>query len=492
MQVECAERLGPLIEKPKRVKILVGGRGSTKSTFVADYVLACMSQGQLWCCGREFQNSIDESVHRLLLDEIDRLEFAGFRSDNTHIYHQSGGRNFYKGLARNVRSLKSMLSGVDGLWIEEGESLTDETLRVLTGSVRVSAKDAQRKIAGEEIKMPEIWITMNRGSINDPVSKKLLARAEPSLERCGLYEDDYMMVVEINYDHIPQSWFLASGLEQERQDDWQNMSRAEYDHKWHGKYLESVENAIIKPDWFDACVDAHTKLGFQPQGIEVVAHDPADSGDDKALAYRHGSVIIDARARAFGDVNDACDWATGYAVDVKADEFVWDADGMGLSLKRQVADSLKGKKVTITAFSGGAGVDRPDAKYEPLEGEVSKSKSNRQTFYNKRAQYYWLLRDRMFRTWLAVEKGKYINPDDLISFSSKIPDLRRLRSELCRIPRKENGAGKIQIMNKVQMKQMNIESPNLGDSVMMTLAAGQLHAQQDVDCSVPEAFSAFR
>lgn len=467
MKINCAKKLGPLLQKPKRIKIIVGGRGSTKSTFAADYVLACMSQGQLWCCSREFQNSLDESVHRLLEDEIERLGFAGFTSSATNLTHSSGGRNFYRGLARNVTSVKSMLSGVDGLWIEEGESLSDSTLRVLTASVRLSALDSERLIAGEDVKMPEIWITMNRGSIADPVSKKWLKRAERDLERCGYYEDDMIMVVEVNYDDIPKSWFNASGLEQERQDDLENLSRAQYDHKWHGKYLEVVENSIIAPEWFDACIDAHVKLGFQALGQERIAYDPADSGDDKAICYIHGSVVKDVVSTSSGDVNSATDWATFYAAERKPDAFTWDADGMGMGLKQQIYDTLGQKRLIIEAFRGSEGADDPDMIYQRVDSEIKSPKTNKETFANKRAQYYWTLRDRMLKTYKAVKDGKMYNPDELISFSSEIDELDALKAEVCRIPRKP--AGRIQLLSKPEMKRLGIQSPNRADALMMCM-----------------------
>lgn len=467
MRIKCAKKLGVLLGTPKRVKILVGGRGSTKSTFVADYVLSCMSQGQLWCCSREFQNSIDESVHRLLADEIDRLGFGGFDVLSAGISHASGGRNFYRGLARNITAVKSMLSGVDGLWIEEGESLSDSTLRVLTASVRLSAADAERKIAGADVRMPEIWVTMNRGSINDPIARKWLKRAEPDLERCGYYEDETVMVVEVNYTDIPKSWFEASGLEQERADDLANLSRAQYDHKWHGKYLEVVENAIILPEWFDACIDAHKVLGFQPLGQERMAYDPADCGDDKAFAYVHGSVVLDVRSTSSGDVTTATEWATWTAGDRKPDVFTWDADGMGMGLKKQIYDALDGKRMTIEAFRGSEGADDPDVIYQRVENEVKTPKTNKETFANKRAQYYWVLRDKMLKTYKAVTAGRMCAPEDLISFSSEIEDLPALKAELCRIPRKP--AGRIQLLSKPEMKRLEIPSPNRADAVMMCM-----------------------
>ena len=179
IKIEYVKNLHPIFTKPKRIKIIVGGRGSTKSTGVADYVAALVSNGQLWCCARENQNSIEESVHRTILDEISRLGITGFEDTKTSITHEaSGGRTFYRGLARNITSLKSTLSGVDGLWIEEGEDISANTLRVLTASVRLNAKDSARLIAGEDVKMPEILITMNRGARTGAVAQKWLLRAE--------------------------------------------------------------------------------------------------------------------------------------------------------------------------------------------------------------------------------------------------------------------------------------------------------------------------
>ena len=197
VNIEYVKNLTPIFTIPKRIKIIVGGRGSTKSTGVADYISSQMASGQLWCCAREHQNSIEESVHRTILDEIDRLGFQGFDDTKTSITHVSGGRSFYRGLSRNITSLKSTLTGVDGLWIEEGEDLSDNTLRVLTASVRLNATDTQKKIAGEDTKMPEIIITMNRGSRKGAVAKKWLERAESQLEKTGYYEDGLLMVVEI-------------------------------------------------------------------------------------------------------------------------------------------------------------------------------------------------------------------------------------------------------------------------------------------------------
>lgn len=473
ISIDYVDKLHPVFTIPKRIKIIVGGRGSTKSTGVAGYVDTRMMGGEIWCCAREQLNSIEESVHRTLLDEIERIGLPGFNDTKTNITHSSGGRTFYRGLARNISSLKSTLSGVAGLWIEEGEDLSDNTLRVLTASVRRNATDTQKAMAGEDVKMPEIIITMNRGSRSGAVAKKWLARAEKELEKCGYYEDDLVMIVEMNYTDMPQDWFELSGLEEERSDDFDMMSRSQYDHKWKGKYLESVDNPIILPEWFDACVDAHIKLGWKVTGKKIVSHDPSDCGpDDKGLAFRHGSVFLDVKTIPIGDVNEGLDQATDYAIQVGADEFNWDGGGLGLGLRREVAENLKGQDIKQTMFNGAEGAAFPEALYQPLTGDVkaAKARTNKNSFMNQRSQFYSILADKMYRTYQAVVKGIYHNPDEMVSFSSEIEEIEMLRSELTRVPKVPNGAGKIQIMSKKEMKANKIDSPNMGDAVMMSQA----------------------
>ena len=73
-----------------------------------------------------------------------------------------------------------------------------------------------------------------------------------------------------------------------------------------------------------------------------------------------------------------------------------------------------------------------------------------------------------------MTKGEYIDPDNLISFSSSIKLLQKLRSELCRIPKKYNPSGLIQIMSKEDMRKLGISSPNIADSVMMAMEAPEV------------------
>jgi phage terminase large subunit len=287
------------------------------------------------------------------------------------------------------------------------------------------------------------------------------------LERDGIYEDDLHLVIVMN--HSDNYWFPEE-LEQERLWDYQNLPRALYDHIWMGAFNDSVENAIIPAEWFDACIDAHIKLGFKPQGAIIATHDPSDGGDNKGYALRHGSVFIDIQEKTDGDVNEGMDWALDSAIGAGADFFAWDGDGMGAPLRRNADNALQGKKCTPVMFRGSEGPYMPEAIYQPTANTtIRQSAKIKDVFRNKRSQCYIRLQDRVYNTYRAVVHGEYCDPDELISFSSNIKCMGRLRSEVCRLPLKPNGNGFIQMMTKIEMKKLDIPSPGLSDSVMMSL-----------------------
>jgi phage terminase large subunit len=412
-------------------------------------------------CFREFQNSIEDSVHSLLKDEIIRMELGGFNVLSTSITHSNGGVFKFRGLNRNADAMKSM-HGFKRFFVEEAQTISDESLKLLTPTLREDDS--------------EIWMSANPMSSADPFSQRFINPFQRELDRDGYYEDDMHMIVVSNYNDNP---FFPEVLENERLFDQAHLSIAEYEHIWEGKFNDTVQGAIIAVEWFNSAIDAHLKLGFKQLGATIVTHDPSDErkdgkGDPAGLAVRHGSVVIDVQEKVDGDVNDKADWATLWARDYQADVFRWDCDGLGVSLKRQISTALDGMRVDIDMFKGSEGVDNPGDVYQP-DDQIDKlnAKTNAQTFRNKRAQYYWYLRDRFYNTHLAVTRNEYRDPDTLISLSSEIDCMDRLRSEVCRIPKKYNANGLIQIMSKEDMARLKppIPSPNLADSLMMGMKA---------------------
>ena len=456
-KIQVPEKLQPLIEKRKRFKVAYGGRGGGKSVSYASWFNLQVMGGALIGCFREYQNSISDSVYSLIINQIKKYNMPGFKINKTEIDHENGGGYRFKGLSRSIEAIKSM-HGFNGFWLEEGQFISEESLKILTPTLR------------EEYS--ELWISANALSSADPFAQRFIVPFQKDLDKNGYYEDDLHLIVKIN--HSDNKWFPQS-LELERQHDQKTLSRAMYDHIWEGAFNDSVEDSIIKAEWFDAAIDAHKKLGIKPTGAIICSHDPSDLGtDDKGLIIRHGILIKEAKSRSFGDINEGADWALDAAINAKADLFVWDIVGVGTGLKRQVSQALTGKKIDFKMFCSSDDPDNPEKVYEPVEETDQKQKKNKDLFFNKRAQFYWMLRDKFYSTYLAVEKKQYINPDKLISISSDIEDLRLLRSEVCRIPRIYNTLGKIQIMSKQKMKKLKIQSPNLADSLMMSLEAPEL------------------
>lgn len=455
VNVQVPKKLLPLFIKEKPLKIAVGGRGSGKTISFSDAFLKFCDDGERVICAREFQNSIEESVHSSLIRRIQHHDISSLHPGAKSIHSDTGGKIVYVGLARNIGSIKSF-DGAKRVWIEEGQYISQESIDLLFPTIRENGS--------------EIWVSMNRGSSKDAISKSFLSIAEKDLSESGYYEDDYMIVVEVNYQDNP--WFPEK-LEIQRKRDFESISRAKYDHIWRGKYSDTIDNAIIEPSWFDACVDAHKKLNINISGKEVLSYDPADTGDDKALAIKHGILFKDVIARSDGRIDTSTDWATSTALENRVDVFIYDEVGIGGGLTRQISDNLKGKNIIISPFKGSDSPLDKESYYNDIKssGDMeSAQKTNGEMFTNRRAQSYWYLRDAMFRTWMAVEHGKYIDPDELVSFSSDIKNIDMLRSEICSIPRKYVSSGKIQIMSKVEMKnKLKLSSPNMADACAMAM-----------------------
>jgi len=283
--------------------------------------------------------------------------------------------------------------------------------------------------------------------------------------------------------------------------DEKNLSRAKYDWIWEGHFNDEVEDSIIKPEWYDAAIDAHKidhlKKVFRPLGARIASHDPSDTGADaKALACRHGSIITHVKEKLEGDISDGCDWATDEAVRLDADWFVWDGDGMGTGLKKQISIAFDGKHTKYHMFRGslsGKGQDRAEKIYLPSDGdEDTKPKKYKETFKNNRAQYYiGELARRLENTYKCVVKGEYIDPEDMLSFDSEgIDNPVQLRSEICRVPRKHNGNGLEQVMDKKEMARQGIKSPNMSDAVMMCLFTPKAK-KKPANVSIPNSFNHF-
>lgn len=468
-KIQLPAKILKAVKTKKRFKVLIGGRGSAKSSSITKVMLMKMEAERAdILCLREFQSSIDDSVHKLFKESIYEMgiEDRFYIVDNKVVCKANGRGTRYKGAAKNSSAIKSA-EGFKYSFFEEAQTISQQTLEDLLPTIRHEGS--------------ELWFAGNPQSSSDPFSQRFIVPYLTELLTNGYYEDDLHLIIIMNWRDNP--WF-PDELNEQRLWDYEHLSRAKYNHIWEGNFNDDIENAIISPEWFDAAIGAHEKLGFKPEGIEVVAHDPSDEGEDaKALAYRHGVVIADVLEKTDGNINEGGDWASDYAIDKRTDVFIWDCDGMGIGLTRQFTTAMAPKKIELEMYKGSEGPRNPGYEYERVG---AKTKTNKETFANKRAQAYWLLRERFRKTYDAVVNGVYQNPDDLISISKDIKTIDAIRSELCRIPTVPNGSGKIQIMKKEDMKtKLKLKSPNMADAIAMVMFHEHVAAAESIVQSKP-------
>lgn len=142
--------------KPVRYRVAHSGRGAAKTwTFARMAIVKAMEKKRLIVCCREIQRSIEDSVYQLLCNQIKDLGFQDFfKITNKDIIGKNGSKFIFKGLYRNVDSIKS-LEGADIAWLNEGENVSEETLQILLPTIRQD--DA------------EIWIEFNPKYADQPV-----------------------------------------------------------------------------------------------------------------------------------------------------------------------------------------------------------------------------------------------------------------------------------------------------------------------------------
>ncbi|MET3815348.1 phage terminase large subunit [Pantoea sp. UYEF8] len=386
------------------------------------------------------QNSISDSVIRLLDDTINREGYqAEFEVQRASIRHLITGSEFmFYGIKNNPTKIKS-LEGIDICWMEEAEAVSKESWDILIPTIRKPGS--------------EIWVSYNPKNILDDTHQRFVI-APP----------DDICLLTVNYSENP--WFPdVLRLEMEE------CKRKDYDlylHIWEGEPVADSDMAIIKPSWVAAAVDAHKLLGFDIAGEKRVGFDVADEGEDSnAITLRHGSVAIDVMEWDRGDVIESSNRVNLYAEQQQADEIIYDSIGVGAGVKAQLGRIAK---VNIQGFNAGGAVLYPESEY--ISG-----KKNKDMFSNIKAQAWWHVRDRFYKTWRCVEARKAdpdcileYKPDELISLSSDIKKLEYLKAELSRPWVDYDGNGKVKVESKKDMKKRGIPSPNMADSLIMAFA----------------------
>lgn len=229
-------------------------------------------------------------------------------------------------------------------------------------------------------------------------------------------------------------------------------------------YSGSVARVIIKAEWVRAAVDAHIKLGWKADGLKVAGQDVADGGGDKnALAIVHGNILRFCDHWG-GEAPDAAHIAIPACAEFGVHELYYDSVGVGSGFKGGV-NSLRErgalpKSLRVQPWQGGAS---PLDKDDPIIPGDMDSPTNDEQYANLKAQAWFRVRARFYKTYRAVVYGEKFDAGELISIDSRIPRLHELSMELSQAVHKYNTKGK----TMVDKRPEGALSPNLADACVI-------------------------
>lgn len=255
--------------QPARYKVYYGGRGSGKSWSIAEaLIVRALSSPIRVLCTREYQNSIEDSVYRLLLDTIarhgvDRL----FTATRTAIMCLNGSRILFEGLHRNVNSIRS-IEGIDVCWVEEAHVVSEESWQILIPTIRKPGS--------------EIWASFNSESTDDPTYRRFV-----------INPPEGAVVQKVTFRDNP--WFPEVLRTELRHD--QAVDPDLYAHIWEGEPRRISASQVMHGKWaiepFETPIDAEHYCGV----------DWGFATDPTAVIRCHiheGSLYIDREAGGVG------------------------------------------------------------------------------------------------------------------------------------------------------------------------------------------------
>lgn len=238
-EVHFIAKLQPLF-RHYRYKVLYGGRDGLKSWSVARYLLLTASQRPLrvMCC-REIQNSIKESVHKLLSDQIEALglqdHFDIMENEIRGRYHNT--LFFYLGLEKQTKNSMKSYEAVDVAWLEEAANISSQSLDILEPTIRKGGS--------------EIIITFNPDMDTDEVYQRFVVAPPPDAWVCEMNWRDNLWTSRES--EMARASMKARSVE-------------EYEHVYEGKPKTAVEGAIYQREVTDLVAQGrYTLIPYDPQ-----------------------------------------------------------------------------------------------------------------------------------------------------------------------------------------------------------------------------------
>ncbi len=320
-----------------------GGRGAGAKSrgFVSLMVQEAHREKHGYAILREIQNSIKNSVYKLIQDHVNTFNYQGWKFTDSYIESPTQSQFIFKGL-KDLRASQNLkgLEGYDRIFIEEASSVSAQSLDDLLGTV-----------LREE--GPKIMFAYNPLTNLDPVTDRIWNRFGDSknglmVEMRGCAEDNPWWPEGLE--------LLSQELKKDEPDLWL--------HIFGGQPLAQGEYSIISRVDADAAVARNIE---KPKGIVQLGVDVARSktGDDTVIYKRRGMKIIDRKSWKGQDTMRTAQEALDMIKEDKSITIVVDNTGVGTG----VSDRLEQLGAKVFRFNAGGAAQNSD-RYGNAKAEM--------------------------------------------------------------------------------------------------------------------------
>ena len=405
--MQIPEPFEPLLRSNHRIKFYYGGRGGGKSYAFADSLLVAAQNRKLRIvCLREIQDSIKDSVHKLLCDRISFYDFKNYEiTDKTIINKRTGSEFMFKGLRdQDPQKIKS-LEGVDIAWIEEGQTITKKSWEILEPTIR---KDGS-----------QIWISMNREEETDALWVAVAANP-----------DNRTLVCKVNYYNNP---FCPEELKLQAEK-CRDQDFDDYLHIWEGEPVQQGNEKLISAMAVKKAIETYIDNSNAVQPL-VIGVDPARMGDDAtAICFRRGRQAYKIKAYHKKNVVEIANIITNMINEYNPIRVNIDVGGLGAGLYDIIVD--RGYRSITRAVNFG-------------------EKAQDQERYGNRRAEMW---DRV-NEWLNAELPVSLIDEDNL-----------LLTDLTAPKKKYDKLGRLLLEPKDDIKKRIGRSTDVGDALALTFA----------------------
>lgn len=306
-----------------------GGRGSGKTQSIGRILLYIAEHRKvIICVGRVIKDSVKDSVLALFKNLIDEFNLDFEVTDKRIIHRKTGSVIFFKGFReQEIVNIKG-LEGVDILWIDEAETVTERAVDVIIPTIRKPNSI--------------IIFTMNRYIKSDAVYNDCLSRSNCYHVHINYYDNPY----------CPQKLI-------DEANECKRTNMAKYNHVWLGNPLEQGTNYLVASDKIEKALNLKYPEEQHPNN-SVMAVDLSASGGDltvaKLIVQKSSTVWEETETVTWTEADT--DITKGKIMNLyskwKPSFLIADADGLGYS----IVCSLKNSLENVVAFRGAMSAKR--------------------------------------------------------------------------------------------------------------------------------------